>query len=197
MTVELNIKHDLKRLRKQLRTLPDKAVKPTTNRALNRAGKKVHTEAVREISKRTGIKPQRKVRNVIKLTRSSFRTLRAKVTAFRYAPNLIEFVAPSKRVPGAFKKKKGVTAKAWGQKKEYKGTFIGRGRNSGKALVFKRTSDKSAPIRTVSGPSVRRTFIERTVNKMLRSVGRETFIKEFRSDAEYRIHKHLNKNRKR
>ena len=197
MTIKLNIKHDLKRLQKQLRTLPDKAVKPVTNRALNRAGKKVQTEAVREISRRTSIKPQRKVREVIKLTRSNFHRLSAKVAAYRRAPNLIEFVVPSKREPGAFKKKKGVTAKAWMQKKEYKGSFIGRGRNSRKALVFKRTSDKSAPIKTLSGPSVRRTFIEGTVNRLLRTAGRETFIKEFRRDAEYRINKHLNAGRKR
>ena len=42
---------------------------------------------------------------------------------------------------GARQTKKGVSAKAWGKRKIYRGAFIGGGRNSGKRLVFKKLKD--------------------------------------------------------
>ena len=63
--------------------------------------------------------------------------------------NLIEF--------NAKQTKKGVSAKAWGNRKIYRGAFIGRGQNSGKRLVFKKVKG-SKQIRAVHGASLPREF---------------------------------------
>lgn len=193
--VQLTIKHDLKRLRKQMRTLPKKQITPITNRALNHAGKKVVTKAVKNIAKKSGIKPQRKVRDRIRLTKSNFHTLRVVVSVSKKVINLIEFVTPAKRKVGAFRKKKGVTAKAWGKKPEYNSTFIGRGRNSGKALVLARDGD-TGKVKAIHGPIVSNLFINKAINRLLRTAGRKEFLKEWRRLAGTAIHKHLNKGRK-
>lgn len=185
------MKHDLKRLRKQFKTLPDKQITPVINRALNKAGKKVQSKATKDISKATGIKPQKKVREAIKFVKSNFKSLRVLIIAHRLAPNLIEFVAPSKRRPNAFDKKTGVKAKAWGKPEEYRGTWIGTGQHSGKALVYRKTNKTASGVKGVPGPSVRRTFIEKNINAALRTTGRTSFLEEYRRDAKYRIHKHL------
>ena len=46
--------------------------------------------------------------------------------------------------------KRGVSAKAWGKRKIYRGAFIGSGRNSEKQLVFKKNKS-SKLIKAVHG----------------------------------------------
>lgn len=196
MTISLSVKHDLKRLRKQIRSLPKAQIRPTTNQALNYAGRRTYTLSVRTIHKITGITPQKKIRQAMRLLKSSPQTLRVRIQAFRLSPNLTEYVAKGKRKVGAFNKAGGVKAKAWRQSKTYDGTFIGRGRSSGKLLVFTRSRRKRSGVRALSGPSVRRTFIEKTVNRLLVTSGRQEFIREWRRLAEVKIHRHLSKGKK-
>ena len=53
--------------------------------------------------------------------------------------------------------KRGVSAKAWGIRKIYRGAFIGSGRNSGKQLVFKKGRG-SKQIKAVHRASLPREF---------------------------------------
>lgn len=158
--------------------------------ALNRTATGLRADATKEISKETGFK-QKRVRNAIKVKKASKRIPVATVDAKAgFAPNLIEFVAPSQRKPGYFNqskklkrggrkyKSKGVVAKAWGQKKVYEGSFIG---NSKKGLkVFKRTSKARGKLTQVFGPSIRHTFVSDPITDMLTRSAAVRFDKEMK-----------------
>jgi len=83
--------------------------------------------------------------------------------------NVIEF--------GARQTKKGVSAKVWGKRRVYKGAFIGSGRNSGKQLVFARTSGATKSgkkrIKALHGASLPREFhrgdMEKIFNKKIKT----------------------------
>ena len=59
---------------------------------------------------------------------------------------------------GARQTKKGVSAKAWGKRRIYKGAFIGSGRNSGKQLVFGKSKRKKNKLKALHGASLPREF---------------------------------------
>jgi len=203
MTLEISIKHDLKRLRKRLSSLSDKVVVNITNQSLNAAGKKMLTKSSGLVRDASGIAIG-KVKKNVKLRRSNRSQLRVIITASRRkSNNLIEFVAPSKVKVGAFKKKAGVAAKGFGRKKAsiHKGTFIVRGRNSGKLIVVSRKSGASNRERgwskTIYGPNIQKIFIKDKNSKATVEAGLDVFGVEFKRQAERAIHRHLNKGRKR
>ncbi|MFQ5510182.1 MAG: phage tail protein, partial [Leptospirillia bacterium] len=127
----------------------------------------VRKESVRAVSRATSLK-QKRVREAVVIAVKARRTnLVAVIQARRKGINLIEFVTKGKRVPGSFRRKAGVSAKAWGDRKVYKGAFVGRGRNSGKPLVFARTSTQPRPLKTIHGPSIPRTFVQEEINRVM------------------------------
>jgi len=112
--------------------------------------------------------------------------------------NLIEWVAPSKRNPKAFRKRdrkgnyrfKGVKSSAWQRNKEYKGAFIGRGQTSGKLLVFARTGPKrTAKLKALRGPSVRHLFKKFYRQGVLRREILKRFPREFERNLKFYISK--------
>lgn len=193
--LELSVKSDIKDLRKKLGRVPEQIIVKSANRALNKAGSKAQSDAIRRISKDTGITPQKVVRPYVTLEKSNFHTLRVRVKAKPKSINLIEFVTKSKRHPGSFKKLRGVEAKAWGKKKVYKHTFVVVGTNSGKPVVVsrkpgvKRVKGKwpRGWSKTIYGPNIRSTFIQREFSRSLLLLGRQIFIKEFERDIRYRL----------
>ena len=72
--------------------------------------------------------------------------------------NLIEF--------NAKQTKRGVSAKAWGNRKIYRGAFIGSGRNSGKPLVFKKRKNAPKRIEALHGASLPREFERQDMAKI-------------------------------
>ena len=173
--IELQLKDDIAKLQRQYAHLGNTVTK-AANRSINRAAKSVQTLAIKEISKATNIKPQRKVKEVFSIHRSNFSTLTAVVRARRLPLNMIEFVSPSKRRVGAFKKQAGVVTKAWNVSKTRRGTFIGLGRNSGKILVFRREGGKT---KAVPGPSIPMSFLRKEIQRAVTLKGRQQFIKNF------------------
>lgn len=177
--VAISIKHDLKDLERELGKLSSKVIPTALPMALNRVGKSVQAVAIRTVSQETKVK-QKDIRQAV--TPNAFTASKDKpnfVINFTEskASNLIDFVTASRRNSQAFRKRTrkgfkfgGVTANAWGKRKEYKGTFIGKGRNSGKTLVFKRQGKK---IDSVTGPSPRRTFEQPVVVNAMTSKLRE------------------------
>ncbi len=176
--VTISIKHELKQLEKDLGKA--KSIIPyALPKALNRVGKSVQSVAIRTVSQETKVK-QKDIRKVV--APKAFTASKTKpyfIINFTEskATNLINFVTPSRRNSQAFRKRTrkgftygGVTANAWGKRKEYTGAFIGKGRNSGKTLVFKREGRKIA---TVSGPSPRQTFEQPVVINAMTSKLRE------------------------
>ena len=189
MSVSLDMTVEMKQAERKLAKTYPNAAKRASMRALNLAIRKTNTQAVRRIAKETSLK-QKLVRKNIKQLKASPGFLRAKLIAQAFAPNLVEFMTGpaverslvrkrrrgrgSAAPPGA-----GVRARAWGKSRVYKGTFVGRGRNSGKLLVFTRTGPtRTAVLKAVRGPSVRRTFMDEQIFAAMRSTARDTFLKE-------------------
>lgn len=187
--MRLSVKHQLPELTRDLERIKKSAIPKATVQALNRTATGVRTDSVKLVSKETGYK-QKDVRESIKIWKATRQKLHAEVNAREgKAKNLIHFVTASHRKPGHFNKAKrlkrggtkykspGVKAKAWGKQKVYDGTFIGKGKNSNTPLVFTRTTNKRTPLKSVLGPSIRRTFDSRPIQKTLKAESQKRFIK--------------------
>jgi len=165
--IGLDIRADVRKTERWLTRVQKKAVPKAASMAINRVAITVRKESVRGISKATSLK-QKRVREAVVIAVKARRTnLVAVVQARPKGINLIEFVTRGKQVPSAFRRKAGVSAKAWGERKVYKGSFVGRGRNSGKPLVFARTSAQPKPLKTIHGPSIPRTFVQEEINRVM------------------------------
>ena len=142
--MEVKIKNNIKQALKDFGYVHKKYIPKAMVTALNKVGKEVVTQAKRELKEATGLKAGTVAK---KITKDKARrgdeeyTIRIKS---KYL-NLIEF--------NARQTKRGVSAKAWGNRKIYRGAFIGRGQNSGKQLVFKKVRG-SKQIRAVHGASL-------------------------------------------
>ena len=197
--MQVSVKHDLKELTQDLKRIKASAIPKATVQALNRTATGVRTDGVKAVAKETGYK-QKDVRNTITIWKATRQKLFAEVNAKQgKAKNLIHFVSPSQRKAGYFNKSKslkrggtkykakGIKAKAWGQRKTYDGTFIGKGKNSNTPLVFTRTSKKRTPLKSVLGPSIRNTFDSRHVQNMLKHESRNRFNKAMAAAVQNQI----------
>ncbi len=177
--IGLNITADIRKTERWLKRTQKKAVPKAASMAINRVAITVRKESVRAISRATSLK-QKRVREAVVIAVKARRThLVAVVRARPKGINLIEFVTKGKRVPGSFRRKAGVSAKAWGKCKVYAGTFVGRGSNSGKPLVFARTSTQPKPLKTIHSPSIPRTFVQEEIKRVMVATGRRRWPIEF------------------
>jgi glutamyl/glutaminyl-tRNA synthetase len=194
--MQISFKNDIAALTKELKEVKQSAIPKATVQALNRTGRGTKTDAVREVSKRTGIK-QKDVRAKIDGPSDRFKHLAtiARQVAIvdsseGRASNLINFVTASQRKPNYFNyrktlksgrkgkyKAKGVKARAWGKSKTYDGTFIGKGKGSGKYLVFARKGASATPLKSIAGPSVRNEFKAKPMQAKLKSLATVRFQK--------------------
>jgi hypothetical protein len=183
--MEISIKHDLHKITKHLNDLQKQVVPQAAARALTRTADQVMTAAAKSISAETGIKQSTVKKHLIRI-KAHRNKLQAEVVAKKYAPNLAEFMSGTQISQSLDRKGKGVKAKAWGKRKEYPHTFIGRGKNSGKMLVFARTSDKrTARLKTIYGPSIPQTFIQRHVHDALVKLAHERWQVNFDADLKF------------
>ncbi|MFP4560995.1 MAG: phage tail protein [Thiohalorhabdus sp.] len=189
--MELNVRVDIEEVEKQLYRAERREVPKATAWAINRTLNTARSRSAKTISRETGIQQKKfakqppKGRMLIK--RATWENLQGELHALPYAPNLIEYVSKGSRKPGAFRKKSGVQARAWGSKKTYPGTFVGQGQNSGKALVFRRTSGDRYPIKAIYGPSVPQTFMNRIVQRVLDAVANYQFPRQFSRELSRRL----------
>lgn len=144
----------------------DRNVQRAEVAALNRVGTSARAEVVREISQQSGLK-QKDLREHIPLSRATKARPFVEIVAKPWSPNLIRYQA--RQV------KQGVTAKAWGNRKLYKGAFIG---NQGRT-VFARTSKARLPIKALHGPSVPKEFVKGYALRALEAKVHERFGIEF------------------
>lgn len=191
--MKLDVKADVRQVEKMLSDLERKAVPKAASRALKRTANQAQTAGVKVIAKEAGM-TQTQVKKFVRIeVQPKPSSLRALIRARRATTNLVEWVTPSKRVPGAFRKKPGVTSKAWGKKREYKGSFIARGQHSGKALVFKRLRkdrpDDKSPIESVYGPSVHKMFTKDNAIKSMDETGRKRWPINFQQDLNFYLSK--------
>ena len=95
--------------------------------------------------------------------------------------NAIEF--------GARQIKKGVSAKICGIRKNYKGAFIGSGRNSGKQLVFMKSKRNPKRIEAVHGASLPREFERQGMAKLFNKKIKTRFPILFKRVLEFNLMK--------
>ena len=155
---KLDIKSDIHKLTKHLSDVQRKVIPRVTVRSLNKTGVTVNKLAVKAVRDETKL-PAKRIKAKLQLVKARRGEYVWSLKGLRGTTNIIEWVPASKRVPGAYRKKQGARSRAWGKARTYPGTFIGKGKNSGKMLVFVRDSRKASGVRDVHGPSVRQAFI--------------------------------------
>ena len=194
MAVSLDVRADVHEVTRYLRGIERKAIPKATVTAINRTLKTVRAEAARSITKETSL-PVGKVKKKIRLYRASRSLAIGTLDATQAkAENLIEFVRPGQQTPTAFRKRlksgqfrrAGVQAKAWGKRKTYRGTFIGRS-GKGELKVWKRTGASRGKITLVAGPSIRRTFVRAHILKAMGRKATTRFRIEFRRALEHNL----------
>ena len=94
---------------------------------------------------------------------------------------------------GARQTKRGVSAKAWGKRKMYRGAFIGSGRNSGKRLVFRQAEDNPKRAVALHGPSLPREFYRQDMEKIFNKKIKTRFPILFKRAIEFHMLKALKK----
>lgn len=114
--------------------------------AINRVAVSARAEAIREISRETGL-TQTEIRQRLNITTANRNTLTAKIIARPWSPNLIRF--------NARQTQPGVSAAPWRKRRVHKHTFIA---NKGRT-VFVREGKARLPLKSVRGPSVRKEFM--------------------------------------
>jgi len=160
--MQISIRSNVKQVTRGLTRVQRKVIPGATVTALNKVRKEAATAAVKVLAKEVGL-PQKSIRESILETFASMQNPVASVKVVGKALNLIRFNA--KQV------KKGVSAKAWGKTRTYKGAFIA---NSGRT-VFARTSKRRLPIKPLHGPSIPKEFIRGAANKALADKVRDRF----------------------
>lgn len=190
----LNGQKELERLIATPDKLGKAIIPKATSMAINKTITSMKSEAKTLIKNETGIKAG-KVNKALITTRSTVKTLSAKLDASRgRATNLADFLTDKQLATTSrlsrqkFKggknkgkaKRQGVRARAWGVTKTYKGAFIGKGKVSGKTLVFRRTgSGRESELEGLAGPSIRYTFKSKGIQSKLKDKAHISFDKEF------------------
>lgn len=141
------IQLDTRKVRRFLDDIHNNAVEKAIAPALNRAIKKVNTQVVRRIAKRSGML-QKDVKSLLPLQLAPRGGKTAAITTKRNyrTPNLIRFKAKETS--------KHLSAKAFGRTLKYPKGFIG---NQGRT-AFKRTGKTAHPIEALYGSNPVRAF---------------------------------------
>ena len=155
--MEVKVNSNFKKALRDIGNVPRKYVQKAMVTALNKVGAEVVTQAKRELKDATGLKAGVVTK---KIKKDKARRGDEEYSIFiksRYL-NVIEF--------GARQTKRGVSAKAWGKRKIYRGAFIGSGRNSGKQLVFGKSKRKKNKLKALHGASLPREFERQDMAKI-------------------------------
>lgn len=162
----ITVKIDTSATDRLINDLQRSIVPKAINAALNRVVVTGRSEAVRTIARTTGLK-QKDIREHLDIRRAGRGDPAAEIRAKPWSPNLIRYQARQTQA--------GVSAKAWGQRKVYKGSFIG---NKGRT-VFTRTGKARLPLKALHGPSVPREFMRDVSLQALEVVAKQRFPIEF------------------
>jgi len=166
MAISIDVRADVREATRYLNAVQRKAIPRATVRTLNKTGRTVTTQAAKSIKAETKL-PAAFIKRKLEIRKANRHYFVWSIKALRATTNIIEWVSKGKQTTRAWRKKPGVKSKAWGGSKTYRGTFIGRGKNSSKLLVYKRDPSKPSGVTGVHGPSIRKTFI-RTLTSLQR-----------------------------
>lgn len=186
--MNIDIKSQIAILKRDLNTIGREFVDRSASQAINKTMPKVVTEARGIVKAQTNLPKQAYINKKIafnKRYQSTYKTLYAKITTkTASAANLIEYVKGDitrfrrRTKTGKYKRtaQRGVKAKPFEQNIYHPGTFIGRGKNSGKMLVFKRTGkSRDSKLKVVHGASLRHIFSRDDTMQLLQRKARSEF----------------------
>lgn len=168
--LKFSVQSDIARVRAQIAG-KDRQINLAASRAINRALDSARSAATKALSKSTGIKPQRAIRDKLRVSPADPNRLIGAIGVEAWTPNLIRF--------NARQTKRGVSASAWEKRKVYPRTFIG---NKGRT-VFKRVGKNRLPIKAVHGPRLHVESAKAEIRKAMDAVARPRFRKEFRREV--------------
>lgn len=157
MAVRFNMAAEARRVQRTIQRYGDKVAKQALPRAMNKTATTVRSRGVKKIATEMGT-VQRTVRKVTRIDRASVARPYSAIIWTGRPLTLIEFNARQTR--------RGVTAKAWGQRKLYRGGFIAR-MPTGKVQTVARKGRARLPLKTLYGPSVPRTAARDDVRRIL------------------------------
>lgn len=173
--MQVTLSSDIKQLRNNLSKLEREVLPQAINRSINRVGAKSQTQVRRHVAKEVGI--TQKVLN----QRGFFARIRSSVRTLTFSI-IVKYGAIPLKDFNPRQTKKGVTARAWGQRKVYEGAFIAEtlGRH-----VFVRKTKKRLPIKKLYGPIPSRLADTPEVERKVGQVIQESFGVELRRNVTF------------
>lgn len=201
MTIAIDVEAEVKQAMMFYKRTGRRAVLHAASEAINKVAATTNTAAKKAITDHITGKtlPKYKLTRYMKVYNSHWQRLRAKLSAFslkRRSMNLIEFMTKAKRDPAYWRKRRdtgkksyrsGVESNAWDKKRTYPGTFVVRGRNSGKPLVFTRAEGTRHKLKYIFGPSVRMMFGSKTVMPRAMKKAQERWPIEWERSFNFRV----------
>ncbi|MDY0882302.1 phage tail protein [Dongia soli] len=163
MPISMKVSIDFSQFKQALSQLGEKHFRAAGMIAVNDTARQANNLAVKLVAKESGLKSS-DVRKRVRIIRASRSTLTAIVRGSGRALPLYTF--------NARQTKAGVSAKAWGKRKVYRGSFIATMR-TGHVGVFTRTGDDRLPIKELFGPGVAGTMGRAEVRAQIEALIRE------------------------
>ena len=176
--MEVKVNSNFKKALRDIGNVPRKYIQKAMVTALNKVGAEVVTQAKRELKDATGLKAG-VVGKKIKKDKGHKGDEKYSIHIKSRYLNAIEF--------DARQTKKGVSAKIWSIRKNYKGAFIGSGLNSGKQLVFKKSKRDPKRIEAVHGASLPREFERQNMAKIFNKKINKRFPILFKRAVEFQM----------
>lgn len=184
--MQIDVRAEIEKAEKGLYRYEKRVIPRATNSSLNKTATNVRTQAHRRLSQIIGL-PIKELKPYTGIRRSTLLTLSSQVFGRRRAFNMIKFVVPSKRAPGAFRKQRGVKAKPWRRAQLLEGTFIIRGRTHGRPVVVARKGDERYPLKSIYGPSLHVEFNRPPMRRFMSVLAKRRFRVNFSRDLRYYI----------
>jgi len=192
----IDITVDIKQAKKKLKGF-ERVVDRAAKSALIKTAKSAESFTVRSMAANTGL-TVKVTHKFIMLNISVGATgLSAVIKPTKRHPNLIEFMSRA-QINRALTRKgkkggrgrplgKGISSKSWGKSKVYKGAFVGRGKTSGKLLVYTRENaeGKKSGIRALPGASPFAEFQRPDFYDVLKAVSHANFKKNFKRNIKF------------
>lgn len=186
MAFNISVKHDLKKLRRQLTAMELRVVPQATVTTLNRVAESAKVASVKHIGPQLGSR-QAAVKRRIKTQRATAQRLWATLVAMGRKLQLIEFVVGSKRSTQQPGGKRGlVKTKVFGKTKTYKKAFIApRRKGDAKTTMYIRKGRERLPLKLMHGPSIVDHFKQPDNERVMLAKVIERFPIEFRRNISF------------
>lgn len=164
---------DIKRLNAKMEKLAKVEMRKASNSALNKTAARIKSRLVKQVATETKLQ-QKHIRKRVFIKKSSFKTLFARITAYRRDMPLIS-------TGNARQNKKGVRA----AKQQHSSAFINN--VNGRAHVLRRKSKARYPLELLKIAVVK--IVDKFTRPIAQKIMKEDYPKLLRQEVEYRIKK--------